>query len=138
MLKRILLMAITCLCWQLGNAETCPKVYDIKHSALSGWKAYDIDDDKPLSITETQSFRHAVEAFVLAEWSHNQPKGSIHCHYRDKSGSNLGAYLAKDHFHPKQLAHHFWYPVSGHMHCAASTKKCEFESEMDKKVLARK
>ena len=127
----ILAAAISIICLQSVYAETCPKVSEIKKSHLTDWKAYDSDDGKPLSSARAEQFNRAVEAFVLAEWSDNtQKKGSIHCYYRDKSGSNLEAYLAKENYHPKKLTHHFWYTVSGHMHCAASSKQCEFESDI--------
>jgi len=133
----VLLIAI--IFTQISYAETCPKVSEIKTTQLLGWTAYDSDDGKELTAPQVKHFKQAIQAFVLAEWSHDPNKaGSIHCYYRDKSGSNLEAYLAKDNYHPKKLAHHFWYPVSGHMHCAASSKQCEFEGELFKnKQLAR-
>jgi len=132
---------ITLLSLQMVYAETCPKVSELKHLKLTSWKAYDSDDHKQLSSAREQQFKKAVEAFVLAAWSDNKKTpGRIHCYYRDKSGSTLEAYLAKDHFKPKKLAHHYWYSVSGHMHCAASSKECEFEGGLlqNKQLASRK
>ncbi len=68
-----------------------------------------------------------IEQFALAEWTNNKKQlGSIHCYYRDKTGSSLEAYFAKENFHPKLDAKNFWYEVSGFMHCAAGMENCEF------------
>lgn len=121
-------------------AETCPTVKDIRHNNIAGWKLYDSDDDTLLSTKRENHFKQAAIQFVLAESAKNKAnKLSIHCFYRDQSGSNLDAYLSKDNFSPKKSNHDFWYQVSGHMHCAAGEKQCEFENKLlNKKYLAKK
>lgn len=132
MLKRSLI-ALSCmvLC-QLSFAETCPSVADIKKNSLTGWKAYDSDDGKPLSTSREAEFKKILEQFALAEWSKSKTDkhGSIHCYYRDNTGSSLEAYFAKDNFIPKLDPKTFWYQVSGSMHCAAGKEKCEFEQRL--------
>ncbi|VVC76822.1 hypothetical protein AQUSIP_21490 [Aquicella siphonis] len=123
-------LCLAMLC-SLSFAETCPNVNDIKTNHLNGWKAYDSDDGAPLSTAREVQFKKMVEQFALAEWANGKRQsGAIHCYYRDSSGSNLEAYLAKDHFVPKQTSSSFWYSVSGYMHCAARKENCEFETKM--------
>jgi hypothetical protein len=112
---------------QLSFAERCPSVSDIKSNNLKGWKAYDSDDGTLLSASRETQFKKIVEEFALAEWTSNKKQaGSIHCYYRDQTGSSLEAYFAKDNFHPIISAKNFWYEVSGYMHCAAGMERCEF------------
>ena len=106
-----------------GFAETCPSVNHIKANSLHGWKLYDNDDNTPLSSKRVAYFKKNVDQFVLAQWtSTNHKNGAIHCFYRDKDGSELEAYLAKDNFY-LQTAGNYWYQVSGFMHCAADAEK---------------
>ena len=108
-------------------ADRCPSVSDIKNNSLQGWTAYDSDDGTRLSAARETQFKKIVEQFALAEWTNSKKQlGSIHCYYRDKTGSSLEAYLAKDNFHPKLDTKSFWYEVSGLMHCAAGMERCEF------------
>jgi hypothetical protein len=141
MLKKIVIAAFCMLLLsQTSLAERCPSVSDIKQNSLNGWKAYDSDDGKPLSAARETQFKKMVEEFALAEWANNKKQlGSIHCYYRDNSGSNLEAYLAKDNFNPKADPHSFWYKVSGFMHCAAGMERCEFEHYiLPKRQLAKR
>jgi hypothetical protein len=127
--KFIIIVSITLLS-QHCLAETCPSVKDIKSSLASGWKAFDSDDGTPLSFARETQFKNTIEQFALAEWKDMKNKsGSIHCYYRDRTGSNLEAYFAKENFVPKKIANSFWYEVSGFMHCAAGMDKCEFETK---------
>jgi len=138
-IKQIIITLIsTLLLNQAALAETCPSVNDIKQNQLNGWKAYDSDDGKPLPLARETQFKKMVEEFALAEWENKS--GSIHCYYRDNTGSNLEAYLAKDNFNPKVDPHSFWYKVSGFMHCAAGMERCEFEKYniLQKQQLAKK
>lgn len=135
MLKKCLLACLLCYL-PLSYAETCPSIEDIHHATLQGWKFYDSDDDKILSAKRETYFRNHIIAFALAEWSSKQH--AIHCYYRDAEGSELEAYVAKDNFTPVDQ-HHFWYQVSGHLHCAASSEQCEFHQRLLKNTqLARK
>lgn len=139
MLKKMCLaLSLFAFC-SIGFADTCPSVTDIKHNALNGWKAYDSDEGTPLSATRESHFKKSVEQFALAEWQQGKKHSTaIHCYYRDKSGSNLEAYLSKDHYTPKRSGQHYWYEVSGYMHCAAEKDLCEFDSLMANKAqLAR-
>lgn len=115
-------------------AETCPSVRDVKNNTLPrDWIAYDSDDGSRLSLQREQEFKRNAEEFVLAEWtSHKNKGGSIHCYYRNKSGSNLEAYIAKNNFIPEDPKQ-FWYNVSDARHCVAGTEKCKF---MSRKPLA--
>lgn len=141
MKKWIMILSIlTSLGCQLASAETCPSVSAIKNNQAAGWKAYDSDDGTALSPTREAQFKEVVLQFALAEWVNaKNSRGSIHCYYRDKTGSNLEAYLAKDNVKPKINPKQFWYTVSGYMHCAAGTKSCEFENPLfNQKQLAKK
>jgi len=127
-----LIVAISCawLC-QVALAETCPSVNEIKRNALSNWKAYDSDEGTPLPPTREAQLIRTAEQFVLAEWATGKNKhGSIHCYYRDSTGSSLEAYFAKENVVPKKTTNNFWYEVSGFMHCAAGMDKCEFEKSL--------
>lgn len=138
--KLIIAVGITLLS-QHCLAETCPSVKDIKSNSLNGWNAFDSDDGTPLSSARETQFKKTIEEFALAEWKDAKDKGgSIHCYYRDSTGSNLEAYFAKDNFIPKKIANSFWYEVSGFMHCAAGMDQCEFETKtLDKRnQLAKK
>lgn len=126
-MKKGLILAITlALLSQISYAETCPDVSDVKNNKLVGWKFYDSEESTPLSIKRETAFKKEVTAFALAEWaSKDQKNSAMHCYYLDKNGSDLEAYLARDHFIPKNSKN--WYQVSGFMQCAAGMKNCEFE-----------
>jgi len=140
MLKELIAVSCLALVCQAGFSATCPSVKDIKNNALAGWKAYDSEDGMPLSAARETAFKKNIEEFTLAEWANDKNKNStIHCYYRDKEGSHLEAYLAKDNFAPKVAANSFWYKVSGYMHCAADMAKCQFEKRfLPKTRLAKK
>ena len=128
MIKLISAICLFVLC-QFAYAQTCPTISDIKRNKLVGWNAFDSDDGKPLSKERDKQFKQGVEEFALAEWRKKDAKtGAIHCYYRDKTGSDLEAYLAKDHYMPNS-AHAYWYEVTGFMHCAAGMDKCEFRQD---------
>jgi len=119
--------ALIMLC-QSGFALTCPSVANIKKNTLSGWKAYDSDDASPLSQKREAQFKQNAKEFALAEWTWtgtDKTTGTIHCYYRDNTGSDLEAYLSKGNFSPEN-SRDYWYDVSGSMHCAAGMEKCEF------------
>lgn len=140
MLKKTII-AISCalIFCQVSFAERCPSVSDIKNNKLNGWKAYDSEEGTPLSAAREKQFKNIVEQFALAEWTNNKKQlGSIHCYYRDKTGSSLEAYLAKENFHPRLSSKNFWYEVSGYMHCAAGMERCEFNNPLTKQQLAMK
>lgn len=122
----IILLHTSCL------ADTCPTISEVKHGKLTGWKIYDSDDGKLVSTHRASEFKRIAEQFALAEWS----KGNVHCYYRDKDGSDLEVYLAKDHlsFSNKK---DYWYEVSGYMHCAAGMKECEFQQMKQTPHLAK-
>lgn len=131
MIKKLILAISLAAIIQTCLAETCPRVIDVKNNNLSGWKAFDSDDGSPLSAARETQFKKMVEQFALAEWKNGKNKlTSIHCYYRDKTGSSLEAYLAKDNFSPSNKPKSFWYKVSGFMHCAAGTDKCQFETRV--------
>lgn len=126
-----------CLC-QMSFAITCPTVSDIQKNTLAGWKAYDSDEGEPLSAMREAAFKKNAREFALAEWVNKGDKmGSIHCYYRDDNGSAMEAYLAKEHFRPKN-PNAFWYEVSGFMQCAAGMENCDFEQHQPKTHLAKK
>ncbi|MFZ2316155.1 MAG: hypothetical protein WAW86_10935 [Gammaproteobacteria bacterium] len=122
MYKKLIIAISLIMIHPLCFAETCPTILALKHSALSDWKVYDSDDGKLVSAHRATEFKRIAQQFALAEWS----KGKIHCYYRDKEGSDLEAYLAKDHFALSNNKN-YWYEVSGFMHCAAGMNECEFE-----------
>lgn len=124
--RKLVLAAAIMACCQLAWAETCPSIAAIKSNHLAGWKAYDSDDGVPLSSKREIQFKNNAREFALAEWTNSSKKsGSIHCYYRDNTGSDLEAYLAKDNFAPEN-SRDYWYQVSGSMHCAAGMDKCKF------------
>ena len=86
---------------QIALAETCPTVSAIKHGALNGWQVYDSDDNKPLTAKRLADFKKSIRQFVLAEWKENTAqRGIMRCYYVDGDGSELEAYVAKNHFLP--------------------------------------
>ncbi len=135
-MKPILAVTLFALC-QFAYAQTCPTVEDVKSKPLTEWKAYDSDDNQPLSKSREQQFRQTAEQFALAEWQQHDGKGgSIHCYYRDKTGSDLEAYLANDNVIPLKQ-HSFWYNVTGSKHCAASMEQCQFKHASPPPQLAK-
>lgn len=120
-------------------AETCPSVVKIKADKISGWKAYDSEDGKPLSNYRLSQFKNSVKQFVLAEWVNKDNKnGTMHCYYQDKDGYSFEAYLSKDHFTPEN-SKKMWYAVSGSLQCAADMNKCQFyQLPPDPKQLAKR
>jgi hypothetical protein len=135
--KCLMAIMLTFLC-QLTFANTCPSIKDIKNDTLAGWKAYDSDEGTPLSSARVSAFKKNVQQFALAEWVNGGSKhGAIHCYYRDNNGSDLEAYLSKDHFTPRNEKN-YWYEVSGFMQCAAGKERCEFEGRMMQQQLAKK
>lgn len=122
-MRKTLAGLILLLFCQQTFAESCPSVKEIKKNELKNWKAYDTDNNEPISITRLNQFKQNAAQFVLAEWD----KGSIHCYYHDKYGSDLAVYLAKHNFQPEN-SKHFWYQVTGAMHCAAGMHECAFNS----------
>jgi hypothetical protein len=139
MLKNYLAMFCLTLTCELCLASTCPSMADIKNNALQGWKAYDSDEHKPLSLTRELAFKKHAHEFALAEWvDHGNKTSSIHCYYRDLSGSNMEAYLTKDDYSPMN-AKNYWYKVSGFLQCAAGSDNCEFvANQVPKTRLAKK
>lgn len=127
---KLLMTAVTLIMLAQGClAETCPSISDIKKNMLAGWKAYDSDDGTLLSPAREAKFKKMLQHFTLAEWKQNKNHmTSMHCYYRDKTGSSLEAYLAKDNFIPKKNPKSFWYQVSGYLHCAAGKDNCQFET----------
>lgn len=119
-----LIIAVSLALLNTGSfADTCPTISQVKHSKLTNWKVYDSDDGKLVSAHRASEFKRIAQQFALAEWA----KGKIHCYYRDKDGSDLEVYLAKDHLSVSNNKN-YWYEVSGFMHCAAGMKECEFQS----------
>lgn len=128
MLKQALMTLILSLNCISTFATNCPSANDIKKNQLQGWKLYDTDDNKPLSIKRASAFKKNVNAFAMAEWTNeSNHTGAVQCHYRDKDGSDMEAYLAKPHFNLGQNKQ-FWYEVNGHMQCAANADHCNFSS----------
>lgn len=130
MTRKIVLAITLALLTHFAFAETCPTVDVIKSKSITGWKAYDSAENKPLTPTREAQFKAMIKEFALAEWaSENNKSGAIHCYYRDQTGSSLEAYLSKEHFLPKTKKS-FWYTVSGYMHCAAGMDKCQFNRHL--------
>jgi hypothetical protein len=126
MLKKILVIVLFSISPHLF-AETCPTIAYIKTHAFSDWKIFDSDDGKALSEQRATRFKHEIEEFALAESVIDEHKKSVmHCYYRDKNGSNLEAYLAKENLISSNNKK-YWYEVSGAMHCAADVHMCEFQ-----------
>lgn len=125
---RLLLLVILLLISKIVCAEVCPPVTAIQKNQLAGWTLLDSDDNKVLSKQREAVFRKDVQSFAMAEWT-SQPNqaGKIRCYYRDKNGSNLDAYITKDHYSLTQ-ASKYWYEVSGAKECAAGADKCGFQS----------
>jgi hypothetical protein len=109
-------------------AETCPSVKTIKSDRAKFWKAYDTDNNKPLSKERAARLRNEITSFSMAESSLTSNRNGVHCYYNNNNGSNLEAYYAQE----KVLAikpSKYWYPVTGQMQCAAGPDKCEFQSQ---------
>lgn len=124
--KKIAWLLTSLFVWQIAYADTCPSMKTIKSSPLLTWKAFDSDDQKPLTAAQTTTFINSIDQFSLAEWVKQGPQtGTIHCYYSDRNGSVLEAYLAKASYMPVNTKH-FWYEVSGSMHCAAGMDNCLF------------
>lgn len=135
-IRALVAVAVFSLC-QFAQAQTCPTVNDIKTKTLVGWKAYDSDDNQLLSEARTTKFKKGVEEFALAEWLQKDSKhGSVHCYYRDKSGSDLEAYFSNDNLIPLKQ-HSYWYSVTGFMHCAAGMEQCQFKQVNSTSQLAK-
>lgn len=125
--KKITLIAFCLLC-HFTYAEMCPDSQHLKNQLPIGWQLYDSDNGTLLTHAQQARFFHQAAHFALAEWSNNKTKNNgIHCYYNDKTGSHLQAYLANKNFVPHISKASYWYPVTGFMHCAASTDKCEFQ-----------
>ena len=121
-------MLATCCCIIFSTAafaDICPTVKSIKSGKTHNWKAYDSDDDKPLSALRTAKFRNNISQFSIAEWSNSGKKGTIHCYYSNNDGSTLEAYFARDHYQPNTKSR-YWYQVTGLLQCAAGADKCDF------------
>lgn len=122
------------LCWilslflfsQFAFANTCPSIETLKKGDLSDWNFYDTDDNKPLSSKRIAQYKTDAVAFALAEWTSQDREGTIHCLYHDKAGSDMEAYLAKNHVQLSSVKK-FWYDVSGSQQCAAGMHECEFK-----------
>ena|SRR3990167_3900868 len=123
---------------QTSFAETCPNIDAIKKQVWNGFKAYDSDDDKPLSKKREALFIKEVKQFALAEWvQKKEGPSAVHCYYRNDAGSELETYLSKDNFVPKNINKE-WYQVSGFMHCAVGSDQCVFEENVSQEQLAKK
>lgn len=119
-------------------AEQCPSVNEVKQGPLKDWKAYDSDDDLPVTGIRLSHFRNDITRFALAEWKEDKKiGGSVHCYYRNEAGMGLEIYLAKHHLRP--LAHSkSWYQVSGAQQCAAGMQECIFQPLLKSPQLAEK
>lgn len=141
MLKRFILMLVMSVFCTAVFADSCPSVNDIKNNTMHGWKAYDSDDDTPLSPQRFAAYSTSLEQFTLAEWKKGSDnKTSIHCFYRDHNGSALEAYLAKDNLSPtlgsNTSSKDQWYQVSGSLNCAAGSDQCKFQANTSQPQLA--
>lgn len=105
-------------------ALTCPTAADILNNKISGWKAYDIYGVRFSEQQIAQFRQHSLE-FAVAEVIPYSRGLAIRCLYRDKNGSNLQGYLAKDDI-VADNSKNYWYEVSGSKHCAAGLHKCQF------------
>lgn len=126
-----------CCCIVISTAAfatICPSVKSIKAGKAGHWKAFDSDDDKPLSNLRTAKFRRDISRFSIAEWKKDKSRNAIHCYYSNDDGSTLEAYFAKDHYVPN-IKSRYWYKVTGLMQCAAGADKCDFSP--DRKKLAK-
>lgn len=109
-------------------ADSCPTISEIKRNLLKDWKAFDSEDGKPLSYQRIVHFKKNVEQFILAEAAdEDSNNGTIHCYYRDKNGSMLDTYLARNNYSPENPTK-FWYHVTGATQCAAGMEKCTFRT----------
>lgn len=129
--KKLIFTLAFFLISQTCFADTCPSVSEIKSQSFTkGWRAYDVDDGKPIPSARIKELAQHIDQFALAEWANTgSGEGVIHCYYRDKHGSNLEAYFSNDHFKPINKTD-VWYEVSGFMHCAAGMDKCAFQSNL--------
>jgi hypothetical protein len=139
LLQKALMLMLPLLLIRPSLAETCPSVKDIKTNHISGWKIYDSEEDVPLSKAREDYFKKNISQFSLAEWTnHHHKSGTIHCYYHDADGSDFEAYLVKDSFSSPHDGRHFWYQVTGSMHCAAGTKQCDFQGILPSTQLAKR
>lgn len=126
---RFLATTIALCAIQFTYAQTCPTVESIKAGKLAGWKAYDSEDKQLLSQQREATFLKNAEVFALAEWQQGKNGlGTVHCYYRDRTGSDLEAYLSTDNQMP-MAQNSYWYHVTGSMHCAAGMNKCKFKHQ---------
>lgn len=127
MCKQLLLALLIFLLSPFALADTCPTVAALKKDNLVDWGVYDSDDGKPLSAERIATYKNDAVAFALAEWNGQGKEGAIHCFYHDNAGSDMEAYVAKNHV---QLSSNkkYWYQVSGSTQCAAGMQECEFNT----------
>jgi hypothetical protein len=124
-MQKLLFVVALSLLTPFAFADTCPTIDALKKSNLAGWSIYDSDDGKPLSTERILTYKHDAVAFALAEWSSQGTEGVIHCFYHDKAGSDMEAYLAKNHVRLSSQTK-YWYQVSGSTQCAAGMQECAF------------
>lgn len=137
-MKKFLLITTSMMISLNAIADTCPSIKMIKSSNHPHWKAFDSDNGKPLSITRTMRLKNEISEFVLAEWSSENHKNTVHCYYKNAHGSTLEAYFARESTSPATPSR-YWYNVTGLMQCAASADKCQFQilPEMKKQFASK-
>jgi hypothetical protein len=123
-----LLVILLCIIYTTpACAEVCPAVDSLKSGKVKSWKAYDSDNNKPLSPAREARLRNEISHFSMAEFSQKNNKSVIHCYYNNNNGSNLEAYFAKENILAIKPSK-YWYQVTGLTQCAASAERCEFQA----------
>src|SRR3990167_5794002 len=120
MLKKLILsFSFILVCSTTCFADICPSVDDVRGQHANDWIAYDTENNQPLSQERLAQFKQSMVQFTMVEWADStKQKGTIHCYYRDKDGSDMEAYLSKDNLTPTKTASKYWYQVSGATQCA--------------------
>jgi hypothetical protein len=127
-MRYILFFIFSFMMCEMAWADTCPSLKELKNGKLSGWTFYSSSDDLRLSADREASFKKEAVQLALAEWiSRDGKKGNVHCYYMDKEGSHLEAYIAKTNLKLSRTGH-YWYPVTGGLHCAAGIARCQFNA----------
>ncbi len=125
---RYLISSLACVILATPSAaEVCPSTQDLQTGKALYWKAFDSDNGKPLNAVREARLKSQIKNFALAEWANSHHKGSMHCYYKNESGSHLEAYFAKESISSIQPSK-YWYEVTGMMQCAAGVDKCAFQA----------
>ena len=110
--KTVLFISMLLFFFNIGFAEVCPSVKDLKQNNFNGWKAFDRDNGLPLIAVRLKEFKQQLNEFMLAEWMQNAPEGSARCYYSGKTSKRyIQAFLAKQRLMPDRAMNH-WHKLT--------------------------